>query len=220
MTALDQINRLRDNLDNLSPRDRAFAESLLAARSLSPKQMFWVNKLGERATGVKPPVTSIEVGGISKIVELIDRAKRHLQFPTIVMSGDKHACRVSVAGQRARVPGSITVTSAEKDAPDGRRTWYGRITPEGNFEPTNRLQAEDVTALANLLSEFAKDPAGVASRYGRLHGHCCFCRLPLKDERSTVVGYGRTCADHFGLPWGNAKHEFTAEVVNLADRRA
>lgn len=33
-------------------------------------------------------------------------------------------------------------------------------------------------------------------------GHCCFCSLPLTDERSTAVGYGKVCADHFGLSWG------------------
>ena len=26
----------------------------------------------------------------------------------------------------------------------------------------------------------------------------------LSDDRSTAVGYGPICADHFGLPWGEA----------------
>jgi len=33
-------------------------------------------------------------------------------------------------------------------------------------------------------------------------GNCCFCRRELTDKRSTEVGYGPICADHFSLPWG------------------
>ena len=30
---------------------------------------------------------------------------------------------------------------------------------------------------------------------------------PLLDERSTAVGYGKTCAEHYGLSWGSTKRE-------------
>jgi hypothetical protein len=32
-----------------------------------------------------------------------------------------------------------------------------------------------------------------------------FCRLTLTDARSTAVGYGQTCAGHWGMPWGEAR---------------
>ena len=41
-----------------------------------------------------------------------------------------------------------------------------------------------------------------ASQYGHAHGHCVFCALELTDERSVAVGYGPTCAEKRGLPWG------------------
>ena len=206
MTAIETITRLRDNLDKLSLRNRAFADSLLSqldgprSRGLSEKQMSWVEKLGARAVGADKPA-SHDVGNVVKIVELLEFAHQHLKRPAIVMGGDKLAVRVNIAGERARVPGSLTLTSAERDDAEGR-AWYGRITKEGEFQPSGKLQAEDVTELAAMLKTFADDPAKAASEYGRLHGACCFCRLPLKDERSTAVGYGKTCARHFGLPWG------------------
>ena len=56
--------------------------------------------------------------------------------------------------------------------------------------------------ITDLLTRFAADPAKVASEHGALTGSCCFCNKALKDERSTQVGYGSTCAKHYGLPWG------------------
>ena len=37
----------------------------------------------------------------------------------------------------------------------------------------------------------------------------------MKDERSTAVGYGAICADHYGLPWGSKPVEFGAAVLPL-----
>lgn len=44
--------------------------------------------------------------------------------------------------------------------------------------------------------------ATFASEYGHAHGHCVFCALELSDERSVTAGYGETCAEKRGLPWG------------------
>ena len=53
-----------------------------------------------------------------------------------------------------------------------------------------------------LLQRLAADPAGVASKYGKMTGRCCFCHLQLTDAKSLAVGYGKTCAKNYGLPWG------------------
>ena len=138
--------------------------------------------------------TTQTVGDLSGIVALFDRAKQHLKFPAITLDG----FRVNVAGQRARQPGSLTITSLDKGA-DGRRGWFGRVTIAGVFEPARDADP----AIGAKLRAFAADPAGQAAEYGRLHGICCFCNKPLRDERSTAVGYGPVCADHFGLEWGS-----------------
>lgn len=43
-----------------------------------------------------------------------------------------------------------------------------------------------------------------AARFGQLTGQCVFCSRRLTDERSITVGYGPVCAEHNGLPWGEA----------------
>lgn len=145
-----------------------------------------------------PARASAPVGDLSGINAMFDRARQHLRHPAIVLDG----FRVNVAGPRAKHPGSLNVTSIERTT-ESRfggldREWYGRVTVAGQFEPGRNAPAD----LANKLRAFAADPAGEAARYGRLHGACCFCSIALRDERSTAVGYGPTCADHYGLPWG------------------
>ena len=57
--------------------------------------------------------------------------------------------------------------------------------------------------IVKLVNRLAKNPAKVATEYGKLTGNCCFCRRALTDKRSVTVGYGSTCAGNYGLEWGN-----------------
>ena len=41
-----------------------------------------------------------------------------------------------------------------------------------------------------------------AAEYGRLHRRCIVCRRALTDAPSLEAGYGKTCADNNGWPWG------------------
>jgi hypothetical protein len=165
-----------------------------------------------------PQKRAAVVGDLANILALFAKAKTHLKFPAIVFGvpklgadgewvrePDKNgnlvlvwsdlSLRVHIAGERAKEPGSLTVVNAERDA-DGGREWFGRILLDGIFHPSNLGGAP---AIAKRLREFAADPARVAGEDGRLLGRCCFCRLPLSDERSTAVGYGSVCASNFGL---------------------
>jgi len=152
--------------------------------------------LAPRAAQPAAPVTN--VGGLQSILAMFDRARQHLRFPAIVLDG----FRVSVAGARASQPGSLTVTGLEQVWNNQRarqeRPWFGRVSLDGMFQPGR----DAPVGLADKLARFAADPAGEAAAYGRLHGKCCFCNRALRDERSTAVGYGPDCADHYGLPWG------------------
>jgi hypothetical protein len=96
----------------------------------------------------------------------------------------------------------------------GRRGYFGRVDPQGNYHPSRYVTAEVTASIVARLHLFAENPAQVASEYGRLHGRCCFCRLPLTDARSTAVGYGAICAGHYGLPWGERPTEFAAPVAS------
>jgi hypothetical protein len=197
------IQELEAALPTLPANKRDFAQSLInqSARGLSDKQMFWVNKLIEDSN--KPvPVTpeAVKVGDLAGIMTLFDRARAHLKFPAIVMSvpAASMTVRINVAGLQAKHPGTLNVCSGENPGLGGRRDWFGRVMKDGTYTPS----AQAHSAIAERLAAFAADPAGVASEHGRLTGRCCFCNRHLQDERSTAVGYGATCADHYGLPWG------------------
>ena len=132
------------------------------------------------------------------MTQLFDRARKHLKAPAIVIGIGGKEIRLSVAGQRARAPGSINVASNEGW---DDRTWYGRILSTGEFEASPRDKTPD--GLIDGLQRFAADPAGVAAEHGKLTGKCCFCNTALTDNRSTSVGYGPVCAKNYGLPWGS-----------------
>ncbi|MBS7703295.1 DUF6011 domain-containing protein [Chelatococcus asaccharovorans] len=191
------LNALSAAVARLSGSDRSFAESLLsqaASRPLSDKQMFWVRELTGRASQPKP--APVDIGEMAGILRLFDTAQKHLKRPAIVLQvAGVGEVRISRAGVNARVPGSLNVS---ENAPYGVGRWFGRVLTSGQFE--TRGCAPD--GLVEGLKAFAEDPAGVASEHGRMTGRCCFCNSKLTDERSTGVGYGQTCAKHFGLPWG------------------
>jgi hypothetical protein len=201
----ENIAVLVDALPLLPAKDQGFAASLIAQhgkKGLSPKQWYWVNKLAQNATQPVAPVATTQVGDTSAIVALLAHAKQHLKFPAILIRVEDHDLRLNVAGKMAKMPGSINVLGTEKQS-DGMRPWYGRITIEGEYQPSRKFDTTTQTAIASALIALANDPAKAASEYGQMTGVCCFCGKSLTDERSTSVGYGPICAKHFGLPWGD-----------------
>jgi hypothetical protein len=210
---------LRDNIANLDVRDQSFASSLLAQldrKGLSKSQLYWLRKLADKAIGVanEPERTKTQIGELKGIMELFDKAKEHLQKPAIVLAIEADEgrflhvdrktsketrydeYRINIAGERARVPGSLNVANTNNPS-----TWYGRVLITGEFEASPRDTTP--TELIPGLVKFAAEPAKIASESGRLTGKCCFCNISLTDERSTAVGYGPICAKHYGLPWGS-----------------
>ena len=150
----------------------------------------------------RAPLARTAIGDMAGIAKLFDNAKQHLKLPAIVLSvpSINEVIRLKIAGIKAKVPGAINVNSETLPGKYGH-LWYGRILSNGEFERTS--DASD--AIVARLTEFARDPARVAAEHGKLTGRCCFCHHKLgegADKRSTEVGYGPDCAEHFGLPWG------------------
>lgn len=199
------LEDLRDNLDKLSPKDRDFGFDLVrkgGKYGLSDKQRYWVDRLTKTAKGeLKPlPKEGVALGGnLQAAIDLFDYAKDHLKYPKVILAVGETRVRLSIAGERAKVPGSINITGINRND-DDTRDWYGRITRDGVFHPARA--AENLPGLADVLKAFAADPAQVAAGYGKLTGHCAFCSRPLTDERSTAVGYGPRCAEVWNQPWG------------------
>lgn len=164
-----------------------------------------VNLLGFVFTvGAEARPAAAAVGGLSGILALFGKAKQHLKYPAIVLSvpglRPYLTIRLSVAGPKARIPGSLTVVEGER-GDDDQRAWLGRVTLDGTYQPSREANGRTEPIVARLRA-FAAEPAKVAKEHAYLTGRCCFCNTALKDERSTAVGYGATCASHYGLPWG------------------
>lgn len=220
----EAIRQLRTLLiaGRVPTKNREFVESLLRSadgrNGLSLKQAEWVGKLVERFSQPVVEKPKIELRNVKGVINLLNRAKDNgLKFPKLWLkilpnevqyeSGWKNPVikdfpdlRITVAGEQSKNPGCLTLTNGEKyGSPDNR--YWGRISPEGEF--TLGRDGEAIKdRLINLLNRLADDPAKVAAEFGHLTGHCCFCSKHLTDERSTAVGYGSTCAEKFGLPWG------------------
>jgi hypothetical protein len=200
----NEVQTLRQNLSKLNPRDASFANSLLDSfgryGTLSTKQLFWVNKLNERVTAPQPQpeVDKIEVGSMTGVIALFDKAKKHLKHPKITLTLKGSPITLAMAGAASKAPGSINVMGEGK-YPD--REWFGRISPAGEWSPSRALDGDATKreALLKLLTEFAQSPAEVAKNHGALTGNCSFCNLALTDPRSVAAGFGPVCADHYGL---------------------
>jgi hypothetical protein len=99
------------------------------------------------------------------------------------------------------------------------KTEFGWFIPSENMRNFSSgighfIDDKEVATLGDIFEDFKKSlyflndcPQEAANSYGRLTGRCCFCGLPLKDERSLGVGYGAVCASNYGLPWGVIKLE-------------
>ena len=205
MTANVQVLRdLRSN-GRVPERDVSFVDSLLQAdarRGLSLKQAAWVDKIVTRITNPPPAQEALPIEPMTGVVQLLSKARdRGLKFPKLWLKigpDNQQDLRITIAGPGSKTPGYLVLTDGEKF---GNNLYFGRISPEGTLT-LGRDGNDWRVALVDILSRLAKDPAGVAAEFGHLTGHCCFCSLALKDERSTFVGYGRICAGKFDLPWG------------------
>jgi len=169
--------------------------------------MAWIHRLVERytETGIltQAPAQKPNVGSVKGVVELLARAAANgLKFPKLWLkfsNGDD--LRISIAGNASSTPGYLVLTDGEGF---GMNRYYGKISPVGDFQMSSLTSGDSTLRndLQGLLARLAAEPAKVAAEFGHLTGHCCFCSKKLKDGRSTAVGYGRTCAAKFGMPWG------------------
>lgn len=163
----------------------------------------------DRVTRETVPTSTVDV---SAIVDLFKVAGARLRYPAITLKPEEttYPIRISLAGPKAREPGTIWITSIDRGY-DGRRAYYGKITPQGSWVPSQSiLRMGDQDKLAAFLAMFAVNPARVAGRHGHLTGRCCFCNRALSDQdRSTKVGFGETCAKHWGIHqmWRDAAKE-------------
>lgn len=145
------------------------------------------------------------------IYSLFDTAiASKLKYPEIhLQTRDGKPVELKRAGIKSRYNGQLMVTDGRAF---GANCYYGRIDQSGVF-----IAGRDtLQGLSDLLQRLSDNPAQVASEYGKLTGHCCFCGLQLTDVESVAVGYGPICAGHYGLPHGNKPVQHRRKLADLA----
>lgn len=209
-TLAQQVHELTIHLPKLPTGKRAFAMSLINQFSpkgtLSPKQIPYVAELLALATGKQPAAPqSIAVGDLSGLIGLFKSAKP--KYPKITLEIDKTPIVLSLLGERSKTPGSVNLKGEGrnwKEAP-----WYGRISPDGKFQPSRQLTPALRAALVPVLEHLAVDAVAAVRQYGKLTGNCMFCGdklgarpgMPetLTTRRSVAAGMGETCATNWGM---------------------
>jgi len=180
-----------------------FVRSISTTANPSAKQLDWcVRILNEVLTeSVPTQVTAEDPGMYDAIFAMFETAKKHLKWPKVTLAMKSGSIvKLSVASKAAKHPGAISIVTAG--------AYCGRISPTTPHQLILTREGRLVeTELRGFLAEFDKDPAGMATAYGKLTSKCSFCGLPLSTPESLAVGYGDTCAKHYGLPWGKVKFD-------------
>lgn len=212
------LQLLKDNMANLPGKDVGFAKSLVqqfeSKGKLSDKQWYWIGVLAERAQGIPdftaklPP--AMELGGMAGIIALFSKGAAKLKYPAITLN-EPHtdtAVRLTLAAPTSNNPGHVYVKA--------NGVYAAKISPTGGYYPaSNSGQKFPMEAIGSLLQALARNPAKAAAAHGHLTGKCCFCNSELTDEKSTSVGYGPTCAKHYGLPWGKSAATTAKDAMKL-----
>lgn len=139
--------------------------------------------------------SSVVLDNMTALIALFEKAGSRLKNPRIQIDLPKMGfIELTMAKATHKMPGTINVKGPGGwDGP-----WFGRILRDGVFKPSSSAPQ----GLDSDLLAFSADPTGYAAKHGHKTGRCCFCNLPLKDQRSTEVGYGKKCAENWEQPWG------------------
>ncbi len=200
------VQDLEALLNNLQGGDRNFSESLIKSYkrygTLTPKQAPYIHKMLEKAMGTNPEPQIKVVDDLTGLKNLFAKAKEKIKYPSIVINfeagGHLRELKIWIQGERSKFPGSVAVLLDKH--------WVGRILENGNFQWATAYQTSGIKdELLDILTQLSSNPAATAAKYGKLYGSCVFCHKKLNDPKSLAVGYGATCASHFGLEWGTEK---------------
>lgn len=215
------------NYPNLSPSRKEFFKLLANWSEPSVKQVWWMRHLYSVALGLCDPATcdssynaslpntdggyklaDVDHGGYiisapadTKVIKatykpifsLFEKASLKLKNPAIkLQTAAGKPVELTPAKPSSKNPGSLYVTDG---GPYGSSKYFGKVTPQGEFVASQHSDP----SIATLLGELSADPKGVAAKYGKMTGRCCFCSKQLTDPQSVKAGFGPTCAANYGL---------------------
>lgn len=144
-----------------------------------------------------PTATDSRLTGFESIPEIMGRIfDSGNKFPKVRLAfgSDDSPLAFTRAGDKARFPGSVNLTDGRGF---GNNVWYGRVTAEGDFQPSRNaanLPRESKAALWALLQRFkAGEAEMVFAEFGKRFGICCCCGRELTNPESVALGIGPIC---------------------------
>jgi len=179
------------------PQD--LARKYTAMARLSGKQIGWMHYMAieQQKRDAQPAPETHTFPGIHDLLTRMAVAGKAKQVSRVVIYW--RGLRLSIAGDGAKNPGSITVTSDDRAYED--RTWHGRILASGEMQG-RRYQPVAAEVVAALRELSASPTEETLAREGRVSGVCCRCNAELTKDVSKALGYGPTCAKYLGLKHG------------------
>jgi len=127
-----------------SGKQSKFASELIEKHEkygdLSPKQQAWIHKLAVDAN--RPPPADLDLGlsQIASHLEAIPVEGR--KRPSVELDASGLSITLTLAGDRSKNPGSVTVTNGKPYGDEDGR-YYGRISPDGVVSPA-RSWTDDI----------------------------------------------------------------------------
>ncbi|MCC6360652.1 MAG: hypothetical protein IT450_18080 [Phycisphaerales bacterium] len=167
--------------------------------SLSPEaaaRRFMATQPAGEPAPAPPPIHN--AAKLLPIIQMFDKAADRLKFPRVEFEYLDTSV-VLARTSRGQYPGSVSIFYLAGH----QYVWCGRIDRDGShFIAAGRCpNVETRCRINSALETMADDPEKFAAAYGRKSGRCCFCRRNLTDPGSVQSGYGKVCANHFGLSW-------------------
>lgn len=183
-----RIAALEEARHRMDGEHQTFADCLLGQlefkNGLTEREWFWVGELARRY----PPPQAIQLeGSFGPMVAMMVMAETRLINPQVkLQTNDEWGNSLDVTLELNKQEGNVKVRW---------RSGGGKITGDGMLVSRREVPKP----IVDMLNEFSKEPLQAIKAYARRTGRCCFCGAPLNDERSVKVGYGPTCAEHYGL---------------------
>jgi hypothetical protein len=210
-----RVSRSNPNAGMIDPKNARPARSVL-----TPNQIAALNKMSAYENGLITEIRTLE-GKECPDLELVDLSKITTRkeidalFTSLSASIDKLKAKRDELKRAARVAAPVAPKAAFKEGEmvkggvyemDGELYRYAIAQRSGYAYALKWNGSEwDYDSARGIVRKLTPEMAISAERakeFGHTHHCCVFCSRPLNDPRSEDAGYGSTCADNYGLPWG------------------
>lgn len=190
------INKIKETeYEVLKPNKREFAKKIVDYYDrhgrLSEKQLQY---LQESSLPPSEEPRMLKLTNISRVFNFLNAAAKNLKSPEITLLTPKGYLSI-----RAMLKANTEPPSIERVVMTIHMTDLGFINADGLWVVPVKVSEALIDTVISYITSLNDDPLNTIRKNGQLTGICVFCKHELKDERSVHMGYGPTCAKHYGL---------------------